>query len=98
MSLTCLAGEQGCVHPGPEWAGKGSTLGCGEPWGAQQSSPCSPWEWPMLSGELTSTEDPPLHAADLRSPTEFCAKISKSLEKAATESQKDKENADHICV
>lgn len=48
----------------------------------------------MLSGELTSTEDLPtsfLHVADHRSPTEFCAKIIKPLDKAVTESQKDKE-------
>lgn len=34
-------GQQGCGHPNLGWAGKGSTLGCGEPWGAQLSSPCS---------------------------------------------------------
>lgn len=64
-------------------------------WGAQGAR----WPWPMLSGELTSTEDPPLHAADLRSPTEFCAKIIKPLDKAATESQKDKETCwSHLCL
>lgn len=70
--------------------GRGPHLAVVSPGEASRAAPAR-WEWPMLSGELTSAEDPPLHAADLRSPTEFCAKIIKSLDKAATESQKDKE-------
>lgn len=41
LSECHLPGRGRCGHPIPAWAGKGSTPGCGEPKGAQQSSPCS---------------------------------------------------------
>lgn len=66
-------GEQGCGHPKPGWARKAPYLAVVSPGQPSRAAPPR-WDWPMLLGELTSTEDPPLHAADLRSPTEFCAK------------------------
>lgn len=85
-----------CGHPNLviTRAGKVSAPEYDEPRLAQRSRSCWGKTANALRGELTSAEDLPtsfLHVADHRIPTEFCAKVTKPLHKAVTESQKDKE-------